>query len=133
MVLAEEKSEGPAPCLTVLGIEIDSKAMELRLTPDKLQRLLQLLRDWRGKKVGLRKELESLVGLMQHASKVVCPGRIFLRHLYNLLAVTHQYKPHYLIRINRDAQADIEWRCCFLVDWNGVSLLRSIKTSHPDV
>ena len=52
MVLAEEKSEGPAPCLTVLGIEIDSKAMELRLTPDKLQRLLQLLRDWRGKKVG---------------------------------------------------------------------------------
>ena len=81
MVLAEEKSEGPAPCLTVLGIEIDSKAMELRLPPDKLQRLLQLLRDWRGKKVGSRKELESLVGLMQHASKVVRPGRIFLRRL----------------------------------------------------
>ena len=133
MVLAEEKSEGPAPCLTVLGIDINSRAMELRLPPDKLQCLLQLLCDWRGKKVGSQKKLESLVGLMQHASKVVRPGRIFLRRLYDLLAVTHHYKPHYLIRINHDAQADIEWWCCFLIGWNGVSLLRSIKTSHPDV
>ena len=52
MVVAEEKGEGPAPCLTVLGIEIDSRAMELHLPPDKLQRLLQLQRDWRSKKVG---------------------------------------------------------------------------------
>ena len=75
----------------------------------------------------LTKELESLVGLMQPASKVVCPGQIFLRRLYKLLAVTHHYKLHYLICINRDAQAHIKWWCCFLVDWNVVSLLRSIK------
>lgn len=93
MVLAEDKSEGTAPCLTVLGIEINSKAMELHLPPDKLQRLLQLLCDWRGKKVGSQKELKSLVGLMQHASKVVRPGQIFLRCLYNLLAVTHSISP----------------------------------------
>ena len=111
MVLAEEKSEGPAPCLTVLGIEIDSKAMELRLPPHTLQRLLQLLRNWRGKKVGSRRARI----LMQHASKVVCLGRIFLRRLYNLLAVTHHYKLQYLIHIHHDAQADIEWWCCFLV------------------
>ena len=105
------------------------------ITPTSRQTSTTLTTDTglRGKKVGSRKELESLVGLMQHTSKVVRPGRIFLRRLYNLLAVTHQYKPHYLIRINRDAQADIEWWWCFLVGWNGVSLLRSIKTSHPDV
>lgn len=103
--------------------------MELHLPPDKLQRLLQLPHDWLGKMVGSRKELESLVGLMHHASKVVRLGWIFLRQLYNLLAVTHQYKPQHLNCINHDSQADIDWLCCFLVGWNGVSLLRSIKTS----
>ena len=37
--LAEEKTVGPATCLAYLGIELDSKAMELRLPEDKLKRV----------------------------------------------------------------------------------------------
>ena len=58
----ERKSEGPATRLTFLGIEIDSVAMQLRLPEDKLAKLQKLLVQWRGKKGGTKKELQSLVG-----------------------------------------------------------------------
>ena len=37
--IAAHKTEGPTTCLTFLGIELDSDAMEVRLPRDKLQRL----------------------------------------------------------------------------------------------
>ena len=77
----EDKTEGPATRLTVLGIEFDSLAMVLRLPADKLQRHQSLLTEWHTRCSGRRGELESLVGIMQHASKVVRHGRCFLRRL----------------------------------------------------
>ena len=71
VLLAEDKTEGPAARLTVLGIEFDSLAMVLRLPADKLQRLQSLLAEWHTRCSGRRGELESLVGIMQHASKAV--------------------------------------------------------------
>ena len=68
VVVAPHKTKGPATCLTVLGIEIDTGLMELRLPADKLHRLSALLAQWRGKRSGRREELESL---LQHALKVV--------------------------------------------------------------
>lgn len=133
LILATEKSEGPATCLTILGIEIDSMAMEIRLPQEKLKRLRDCLNLWHGKKSGERVALESLVGLLQHASKVVHPGRTFVRRLYDLLAATSHYRPHYSIRLNRECQADIEWWCSFLLSWNGVSILREFRASDPDI
>ena len=74
--------------LTVLGIEIDTLAMQLRLPSEKLQRLRDLLGEWRGRRAGRRNYLESLVGMLQHASRVVHTGRTFVRRIYNLLAQT---------------------------------------------
>ena len=44
------KSDGPTPCLTFLGIEVDSEAMELRLTLDKPATLHSLIKEWLGHK-----------------------------------------------------------------------------------
>ena len=44
--MAPNKTEGPSTCLTVLGIEIDTVAMELRLPAVKLQQLTDLLTHW---------------------------------------------------------------------------------------
>ena len=133
VVVAEEKTEGPATYLTVLGIEIDTVAMELRLPQDKLSRLSEALRSWRGRRSGKRRDLESLVGLLQHASQVVQHGRIFLRRLYNLLAQTNDFRPHYTLHLNAEAQADLEWWSTFLLTWNGTSILRPLRVSDPEV
>ena len=133
MLIAEDKTEGPATCLTVLGIEIDTLAMELRLPADKLARLSDTLQGWRGRRAGSHRDLESLVGLLQHSTQVVRPGRVFLRRLYNLLARTASFKPHYSVRLNSEAQADVEWWCTFLHTWNGTSMLRPLRAGNPDV
>ena len=132
-LIAPDKTEGPTTKLTVLGIKFDSKAIEMRLPVEKLQRIQEILSEWPAKRSCRRKELESLVGLLQHASKVVRSGRIFLRRLYNLLALTHSFRDHFTVRLNTECQADIEWWCSFVAPWNGVSLLRSARLNAPDV
>ena len=39
LLVATHKAEGPSHCITLLGIVIDTKALELRLPADKFQRL----------------------------------------------------------------------------------------------
>ena len=84
--LALEKVEGPSHCLTFLGITLDTKRMEARLPKDKLQRIRKLLATWLSKKSATKREILSLVGLLQHATKVVKPGRNMLSCFLRLLA-----------------------------------------------
>ena len=45
-----EKLEGPATCLTFLGIEVDTEAMELRLPEMKVGLLTAAIKEWYGRK-----------------------------------------------------------------------------------
>ena len=92
--IADHKRDGPTSCLVFLGIEIDTGASQIRLPADKLQRLRTLLREWDGKKWCYRKELESLIGLLNHACKVVRSGRSFLRRMIDLLHAVHHPPAH---------------------------------------
>ncbi len=117
--VAKHKTEGPATLVAFLGILIDSERLELRLPPEKIQRLQTLLSSWSSRKACTRKELESLLGHLSHAASVVRPGRTFLRELFNLLHVVKG--PNHWVRLNIKARADIAWWRCFLRDWNGTS------------
>ena len=66
-----EKLEGPWYRLSFLGFELDSHAMEIRLPPAKLTELRQLIWSWVYRHSCTRRELESLIGKLAHASKVV--------------------------------------------------------------
>ena len=122
--IAEEKRAGPTVCLVFLGIEIDTDASVLRLPQDKLQRIRALLEEWGDRRSCYRKELESLIGLLNHACKVVRPGRSFLRRMINLLHSVHR-PPHSRvpIRLNASFRADLAWWKEFIGRWNGVSYL----------
>ena len=61
--IAKHKREGPVTCLTFLGIEVDTMAMQLRLPVEKVRRLQGLLSDWGDRKTCEWRELESLIGL----------------------------------------------------------------------
>ena len=127
----EEKSEGPATTITFLGIEIDTKAMEIRLPQDKLAQLQQVLALWRGKKACLKRDLLSIIGSLSHACKVVRPGRAFIRRLIDLSKTAKH--PHHHVRLNLEARSDIEWWHRFSRSWNGVSILRAQAQEHPHV
>ena len=100
--LAEHKRDGPTTCLTYLGIEVDTVAGQLHLPAEKLERLRTLLQEWGNRKVCQWRELESLIGVLSHAAKVVRSGRTFLRRMLDLLhgVPMHRLRPH-PIRLNR--------------------------------
>ncbi len=126
--LAAEKLEGPSTCLTFLGIEIDTSAGVLRLPAEKLVRIQEELLKWSKRRTWRRKQLESLIGLLQHACKVVRPGRSFLRRMINLLQ--HSHRPHHRIRLNRTFRADLLWWKTFIGQWNGVGVFPPPATTQ---
>jgi len=68
--LAMNKVEGPSHCLTFLGVILDTQKMQARLPDDKLSRIKQQLSNWLHRKKATKREILSLVELLQHASKV---------------------------------------------------------------
>ena len=76
--LHPDKQEGSSTCLTILGIELDLLNLQARLPQDKFDRITALLEEWSQKHWCKRKELESLIGHLQHACKVVLQGCSFL-------------------------------------------------------
>ena len=123
--LAIEKKEGPATCLEFLGIEIDTVALVPR---DKLLRVKELVESWRGRKMCRLRELQSLVGSLQHACKVVLPGRSFVRRMHELLKRSDSTaRMSTQVRLSRGFQADIEWWSAFLEEWNGVSICNAVS------
>ena len=122
--IADHKRDSPTTCLTFLGIEVDSVANELRLPADKLTRLQALLHTWGNRKACSRKELESLIGLLNHACKVVRSGRSFLRRMIDLLHSVHRHPGSQTpIRLNTGSRSDLAWWRTFVDQWNGISFL----------
>ena len=100
----------------------------LRLPAEKLSRLKGLLAQWSRRQSCRRQQLESLMGTLQHASRVVKPGRTFLRRMIDLLRTPGATKPHHHIRLNREFRADLQWWQTFAVHWNGVAMFPCVTT-----
>ncbi len=131
--LAIGKSEGPTTCITFLGIEVDTEKLELRLPSEKLVRLQLLLKRWINYKFCKKKDLESLVGHLQDASRVVHSGRTFTRHLIDLLKKAHHHTARSFSRLNVEARSDILWWHSFIQHWNGLSMMQQTRKNNPDV
>ena len=95
--------------------------MEIRLPEDKLHNLLSSSSGLVAGSVP-KKELQSLIGKLSFASKVVPCSRLFIRRLTDLCkSDKHQ---HHHVTLNSDAHQDISWWLEFLPTWNGVSLIQ---------
>ncbi|HVX01000.1 MAG TPA: reverse transcriptase domain-containing protein, partial [Candidatus Babeliaceae bacterium] len=82
MATDEGKNYGPTTCLTFLGIELDTVSREMRLPTAKLLLLQQLLFDWvQNRKYCTIRDLQSLIGKLYWAAKIIRQGRAFLRRL----------------------------------------------------
>ena len=110
--VAERKLVGPTDCLTFLGIKLDTTHMIRRLPAHKLRELKELVEEWLP------------VGKLQHACKVVCPGRTFLRRMFELLKGGASKQPW--VRLNTRFRSDLLWWHQFLESWNGVAMLENV-------
>ena len=68
--VADHKIEGPSPILSFLGIEIDTLTWQLRLPDGKVNAIKSVIQSWLGKRRCTKRDLQSLLGLLNHADAV---------------------------------------------------------------
>ena len=127
--IADHKVDGPTTALIFLGVELDREAAVLRLPQEKLHHLKGLITSWAGRKSCSKRELLSLIGQVQHACRVVWPGRTFLHRMIDLSSVAKEL--HHHVRLSAAFRSDLQWWALFLEDWNGVSIFKSVVLQHP--
>ena len=69
--------------------------------------------------------------MLQFATKVVRPGRPFLRCLYAMQEIGKA--PSHHIRLNTLARTDILWWYFFMDRWNGISMLWDLQKQTADL
>ena len=74
---------GPSQVITFAGIELDTEKLEARLPIDKVIKCRTLLTTALGHNKMTLREIQSLIGVLNFACRVVKPGRAFLRRLIN--------------------------------------------------
>ena len=117
--VAPHKTVGPSTCLEYLGIILDSTALEARLPVNKVQRINIILLSFLDKKTCTKRELLSLLGHLNFASRVIRPGRSFVSHL--IFLSTRAKELHHYIKLDSEVRSEIRMWQTFLQEWNGVS------------
>lgn len=116
------KKDQQGTCVTVLGIQIDSIAMEARLPPEKLCRAtLDAAAALNAASLSL-KQAERLTGLLAFCSRVVRLGRTRLQSIYTFQAAFPQGSSARR-RIPYEVRDDLEWWRDSLSLFNGVLLI----------
>ena len=130
LVEAEEKSRSPSTCQTVLGVQFDTVAMTISITPERLSEISELLELWSSRRTATKSELQSLIGKLVFVSKCVRQSRIFLSRLLAQLRVM-KYNHHHF-RLSSEFKKDISWWRRFIRVYNGVTLISLSPWSSVD-
>jgi hypothetical protein len=97
----------PRTSLVFLGIQLDTISCELSLPEDKLSKLRDSVTDFLGRKRVTKQQLQSLVGKLNFAARVVRGARLFLRHFFDAIAVLK--KRHHRVRMRGAIKDDLCW------------------------
>lgn len=123
--IAENKLCPPTHQLKLMGLEIDSVSQTVRITNKRQHELITLISSFLSKPTTTVRELQSLTGRLNLASRAVRPGRTFLRLLYSLILSSPNSQPNTLLKTTRTVRSDLHWWLYLLRHWNGVSVFPS--------
>ena len=129
--LAVEKVSGPSTTIEFLGVILDTGKMEACLPAEKLARTKQMVTEWLGRRNAKKREILSLVGVLQHAAKVVPSGWTFVSRMYATASKVAELD--FYTRLNKGFQSDLQWWHTFLQLWNGKNFLQMLAQPQPQV
>jgi ribonuclease HI len=131
--LAAEKLSPPCSKLEFLGINIDTTLMQLSLPEDKLINYKQVISRWLSKPSGSHKELQSLIGILVYAARIIQHGNTFYHHLirHSRTANTTRASSRKHIRLSKEAIEELQWWGYFIDKWNGTNIIPRSITQFP--
>ena len=98
---AEKKICPPTQCMVWLGIRFDTLAMTMDIPPAKMTEVMTCMREWSNRTRATRREIQSLLGLLNFVASVAPPARLFTNRLLDGLresppagasSLSHQFK-----------------------------------------
>lgn len=128
--IAPGKTEGPRTVLEFMGIILDTIRMEARLPADKIERLRTAFELFQKRRSCTLKELQSLIGTLNFACKVIPPGRPYLQRMIELTRNVKQ--PHHHIKLSAGFFKDLEMWKQFIINWNGASFFLSSEWTNSE-
>ncbi|XP_077319473.1 uncharacterized protein LOC143941699 [Lithobates pipiens] len=130
--IAEKKVEGPAQRLTFLGIILDTQTMQASLPLDKLTRIREVIHTFTITQGCTKRQLQSLLGMLNFAVRIIPQGRSFVSRL--LVFLSQVQDPDRVFRLDQAATADLNMWDNFLANWNGISMfIPSVSSSSPQI
>ena len=120
--LAIDKTFDPEQIMEFLGILLNTLLMEASLPIDKIKKcrneIMKLLaKNIRKVRV---KQLQSIIGLLNFACRVVSPGRAFLRRLIDITCGVRSN--FHRVRITNGVREDLKMWLTFLTSFNGTCM-----------
>ena len=89
VVQAAAKICPPSQVMVWLGIFFDTKEMYMAIPHDKLLEIMSCIESWRGRVRATRKEMQSLLGLLNFVASVAPPTRLFTNRMLEDLRATN--------------------------------------------
>ena len=104
-----KKAEPPSTQLVYLGVLFDSKALQMRVPPEKLAEKQSEIGQWRRKTTMTRKTLQSLLWKLIWISKVVRLARVFMRRLLHQLSTISSLSDNMKVKLYDESRKDLKW------------------------
>ena len=126
-----DKFIGPTCTATVLGFELCSRTMSLRVTPQRRDLMLLMLATWSARTHATSDELRSLVGLLSYICEVFRWGKAFLGRC---IALANARVPVTVpLTLPLDFHSEIAWWHDTLTEWSCISLFYNADWSDQSL
>ena len=104
LTVSDKKLVEPTTKVVCLGILIDTVQGTVSIPPEKLEAIKEMIRDWRGRKLCTKHQLQSLLGTILYIHKCVKPARYFFSRM---LATLRNISNPARVQLNDDFQRDL--------------------------
>ena len=118
--LAPDKCVEPTTCLSWIGVTYDTVNQTMRIDDMKVLETLEACTAAIGADTITKSALQSLMGRLNHATKLTPHACIFLNKGFHLLRASN---PHH-IPLDPGFKQDLQWFLDFLVLYNGIAMIR---------
>ena len=92
LTINEKKLVPPSMQVVCLGVLIDTERGSISIPDEKLTQICDTVKQWQGKRVCMKRQLQSILGLLLYVHKCVNPARVFLNRMLELLQASHNDK-----------------------------------------
>ena len=111
LTISEKKLVPPVTSAVCLGVLIDTVTGTVAIPDEKMRQIKQSIIEWQTKKTCSKRHIQSLLGQLLYVHKCVCPSRIFLNRMLELLRQNYDAST---IKLTQAFRCDLRWFSRFL-------------------